>query len=112
MSYKTETPSSALPATPDNGTAVVVPSSDWLGSVWTDLPPLTKHAYETYQIALSRGDAGITIGEIRTMIRWLYGPEVDAAIDKHINDRINAVLPNTKLRNAASEPSTPDTSRE
>lgn len=83
-----------------------VGSGDLFGALEARLSPHAKHAYETYVIAFWRDGQEMTVGQMRSAIRALYGDAVDRELEQHMEDRRQAVYPrspNTKPSNSGQE---------
>ena len=57
------------------------------------LSPRALHAYQAYMIAFQHGDPNMSVGELRTAIRRIYGEAVDQELERYLDARRAAVLP-------------------
>jgi len=69
-------------------------SGDLFGPLEAQLSPHAQHAFQAYQIAFWQPEQTMTVRELRTAIRRIYGEAVDRELEQHLSDRREAVLPN------------------
>lgn len=74
---------------------MLVGSGTLLGALEAKLSPNAKHAMETHTIAFFRVGQEMTVGQLRAVIRSLYGAEVDDELERHYEARRQAVIPHS-----------------